>query len=133
VTLDPLLAAPTIIQLHALAAVSALALGAVQLASRKGGLRHRTVGWLWAALIATVAVSSIWISKEQMRFGPFSWIHGLSALVLVMLPFGLLQARHGRIRGHRWTMISLFTGALVIAGIFTLAPGRIMGRLVFGN
>jgi uncharacterized membrane protein len=29
-------------------------------------------------------------------------------------------------------MIGLFAGALVIAGIFTLMPGRIMYRVVFG-
>ena len=132
-TLAPLLAAPAIIQFHALAAVTALALGAVQLALPKGGPRHRVMGWLWAVLLASVALTSIWISGERMRFGPFSWIHLLSVLTLVMLPVGILHARRGRIGRHRWTMISLFAGALVIAGAFTLLPYRIMGRVVFGG
>jgi uncharacterized membrane protein len=29
-------------------------------------------------------------------------------------------------------MISIFSGALVIAGLFTLLPGRIMHAVVFG-
>jgi uncharacterized membrane protein len=29
-------------------------------------------------------------------------------------------------------MISVFSGALVIAGLFTLLPGRIMQAVVFG-
>ena len=29
-------------------------------------------------------------------------------------------------------MIGLFTGALVIAGVFTFLPGRIMHEVVFG-
>ena len=29
-------------------------------------------------------------------------------------------------------MISIFTSALVIAGVFTLVPGRIMHTVVFG-
>jgi uncharacterized membrane protein len=29
-------------------------------------------------------------------------------------------------------MILIFTGALVIAGLFTLVPGRIMHAVVFG-
>jgi uncharacterized membrane protein len=33
---------------------------------------------------------------------------------------------------HRRAMISLFLGALVIAGAFTLVPGRIMHQVVFG-
>lgn len=132
-TLAALTAAPAIIQWHAAAAVAALLLGVVQLVGRKGGRRHRALGYLWAALLGSVAASSIWISKERMQLGPFSWIHGLSLLVLVMLPLGLLSARRGRIARHRGIMIGLFTGALVIAGLFTLAPGRIMGRVVFGG
>jgi uncharacterized membrane protein len=30
-------------------------------------------------------------------------------------------------------MISIFAGALVVAGLFTLVPGRIMHRVVFGG
>ena len=30
-------------------------------------------------------------------------------------------------------MISIFIGALVIAGLFTLLPGRIMHAVVFGH
>lgn len=132
-TLAPLAGAAGLIQLHAAAAVAALALGIYQLRAPKGTRRHRVLGWIWAALLAFVAVSSIWISGERMRFGPFSWIHGLSLFTLAMLPVGLLAARRGRITRHRYTMIGLFVGALVIAGLFTLAPGRIIGRAVWGG
>jgi uncharacterized membrane protein len=30
-------------------------------------------------------------------------------------------------------MLGLFSGALIIAGIFTLLPGRIMYQVVFGG
>ena len=30
-------------------------------------------------------------------------------------------------------MIAIFTGALVVAGLFTLLPGRIMHAVVFGQ
>jgi len=33
---------------------------------------------------------------------------------------------------HRRVMIGIFSGALVIAGLFTLLPGRIMHAVVFG-
>jgi uncharacterized membrane protein len=36
------------------------------------------------------------------------------------------------IRAHRWTMISIFTGARVSAGLFTFVPGRIMHTVLFG-
>jgi uncharacterized membrane protein len=31
------------------------------------------------------------------------------------------------------TMIFIFCGALVVAGLFTLVPGRIMHTVVFGS
>lgn len=131
-TLAPLLSAPTIVQLHARAAVAALLLGAAQLQLPKSGARHRVMGWVWAVLMLTVAVTSFWISGEQFRFGPFSPIHLLSVTSLVALPVGLLYARRRRFRGHRSTMIGLYIGALVVAGLFTLLPSRILGRMVFG-
>ena len=50
-----------------------------------------------------------------------------------MLPLGVYYARSHRVRGHKLTMRGLFAGALVIAGIFTLVPGRIMHRVLFGG
>jgi len=51
-------AAPFWVQVHALAAIAALALGAAQLAAPKGTLSHRAVGWVWVTLMATTALSS---------------------------------------------------------------------------
>ncbi len=45
----------------------------------------------------------------------------------------VLAARRGNIRRHGSAMASLFVGALVVAGAFTLLPGRIMHRVVFGG
>ena len=50
-----------------------------------------------------------------------------------MLPLGVVHARRHRVREHRTSMIWLFVGALIIAGIFTLFPGRIMHQVVFGR
>jgi uncharacterized membrane protein len=130
-TLAPLLEAAPAIPMHAFAAMAAFALGLVQFAAPKGTLPHRTVGWIWVALMATVAVSSFWI--HQMRLlGPFGPIHLLSIFVLVMLPLAVWKAHHHQVGTHRRIMTSMFLGALVIAGLFTLMPGRIMHAVVFG-
>jgi len=52
--------------------------------------------------------------------------------VFVTLPLGLVHARRHNVRGHKMTMIAMYLGALVIAGIFTFAPGRILYRVLFG-
>ncbi|RYJ03827.1 MAG: hypothetical protein EON47_02635 [Acetobacteraceae bacterium] len=131
-TLAPLLAAPVLVQLHALAALGALGTGLWQLAGGKGTALHRRLGWVWAGLMAVVAVSSLGISSARSA-GAWSWVHGMALIVLLVLPLGVMHARRGRIRPHRISMLALFLGALVIAGGFTLMPGRIMGRVVFGS
>lgn len=77
-TLAPLLAAPSVIQVHAFAAMAAFPLGLLQFAAPKAAHRHD-------------------------------------------------------VAQHRRVMIGIFIGALVIAGAFTLLPGRIMSRVVFGG
>jgi uncharacterized membrane protein len=76
-SLAPLLDAAPAIPLHALAAMAAFALGIVQFAAPKGTLPHRTLGWIWVALMAVVALSSFWIHQIRL-FGPWGPIHLLS-------------------------------------------------------
>jgi uncharacterized membrane protein len=132
VSLAPLLSASLAIQLHAFAAMSAFVLGLVQFAAPKGTLPHRTLGGIWVALMFVVAISSFFIHELKV-WGAWSPIHLLSIFTLVMLPLGVWRAHHHQVQAHRWTMISIFIGALVIAGLFTLVPGRIMHAVVFGN
>jgi uncharacterized membrane protein len=131
-SLTPLLNASLAIQLHAFAAMGALVLGLVQFAAPKGTLPHRTLGFIWLALMLTVAISSFWIHSIRW-VGPFGPIHLLSVYVLFMVPLALYFARRHNIRGHAKTVIGMFVGGLVIAGLFTLLPGRIMHAVVFGN
>ena len=130
-TLAPLLNAALAIPLHAFAAMAAFVLGLVQFAAPKGTLPHRTIGWIWVLLMASVAISSFWIHTIRL-VGPFSPIHLLSIFTLIMVPLAVWRAHKHRVADHRRIMIMTFTGALVIAGLFTLLPGRIMNAVVFG-
>ena len=131
-SLAPLLDAAPAIPLHAFSAMAAFALGIVQFTAPKGTLPHRTLGWVWVLLMASVAASSFWI--HQLRLvGPWSPIHLLSIFTLTMLPLAVWRAHTHRVADHRRIMILLFTGALVVAGLFTLLPGRIMHTVVFGS
>jgi uncharacterized membrane protein len=127
----PLLDAAPAISLHAFAAMTAFVLGVVQLAAPKGTLPHRTLGWIWVILMLGVAASSFWIHQIRL-LGPWSPIHLLSIFTLLILPLGVWKAHHHQVRTHSLIMIFTFTGALVVAGLFTLAPGRIMHTVVFG-
>jgi uncharacterized membrane protein len=131
-SLAPLLDAAPPIPVQAFAAMAAFALGVVQLAAPKGTLPHRTLGWIWVGLMMTVAGSSFWVHQIRL-VGPWSPIHLLSILVLVTVPLAVWRAHHHRVTDHRRIMISVFSGALVIAGLFTLLPGRIMHAVMFGQ
>lgn len=131
-SLAPLLNASLPIQLHAFAAMGAFALGLVQFAAPKGTLPHRALGFIWLALMLIVAISSFWIHEIRL-LGPWSPIHLLSIWVLLMVPLAVFYAHRHNVRGHAKTVIGMFVGGLVIAGLFTFMPGRIMHAIAFGN
>ena len=123
-----LAAQPVVIQLHVVAALSALLIGTVLLLGVKGTTLHRTLGWTWVVAMATVAISSFFIRTS----GNFSWIHLLSGWTVIALPMAVFAARRHNIKAHRGGMTGLFVGGLLIAGLFTFAPGRLMWKIVFG-
>ena len=130
-TLTPLMTAAFPIPFHAVAAMAALGLGVVQMRMKKGTPLHRTLGRVWVALMAGVALSSFLIHEIQL-VGLFSPIHLLSIFTLVSLFVAIRQARQGRIAAHRRTMILMFWLALVLTGFFTFMPGRVMYQVVMG-
>jgi uncharacterized membrane protein len=130
-TLAPLLDASAAIQIHAFSAIAAFGLGLVQFAAPKGTLPHRTVGWTWVTLMAIVCISSFFIHELRI-WGEWSPIHLLSIWTLLVLPVAVLRAHRLEVPRHKKAMVSLFAGALVIAGLFTFWPGRIMHAVLFG-
>ena len=112
---------------HLCAALAALVLGVVMLVRRKGTASHKALGRIWVALMLTVAISSLWIP----RFLHLTWIHLFTLLTLLLLPIGIYRIRSGDVRGHARAMKGLFIGGLVVAGIFTLIPGRMLGNLLW--
>ena len=123
--------APMPIAPHALVAFAAVAVGAVQMFSRKGTRRHRWFGYVWCGMMFFVAISGFFIHSIKL-WGLFSPIHLLSALTIMALARAIWCARTGRIRQHQRIMTILFWLALVVTGVFTFFPGRIMFAVVSG-
>ena len=125
----PFLAAPLMVKVHAGAAVTAFLVGVILLTGVKGNLMHRALGYGWVVAMATTAISSF------MLFGPigsfFSLIHVLSAWTLIVLPMGIAAARRHNVRAHAQRMTGVFIGGMLIAGLFTFLPGRLMWSLFF--
>lgn len=130
-SLDPLLIAPPQIQIHATAALAAMGLGAVMLVMPKGTPLHKAIGRTYVVLMLVVATSALFINEVRM-VGPFSPIHLFAILTYVSLAMAIWHVRHGRVAQHLAWMITLYFGALVLTGAFTLLPGRRMHDVLFG-
>ena len=126
-----LLKAPWIIQLHTYCALLSILIGAAQFMRKKGGRSHRLLGRTWVGLMAIVALSSFAIFEIRL-LGPFSPIHLLSLLTLGTLVVAIQAARAGNIQRHKQALASLYGFGLVLAGAFTLVPGRILHQVLFG-
>jgi uncharacterized membrane protein len=138
VDLQPLLDAPIAVRLHVATVVPAFFLGAWQLlASRKGSVSHRLVGKIYLALMFGTAVVAFFIpSFSSFSLGGGSIRLGLIHLFIPLTIHGVWRTRKalrdGDIAAHRASMQGVYIGGLLIAGVLTFLPGRIMYRIFFG-
>jgi uncharacterized membrane protein len=130
-TLAPLFAASPVIQIHAVAASAAFVLGLIQFLAPKGTLPHRTLGWIWVGLMLIVSGTAFFIHSIRL-WGPFSPIHLLAIFTPVMLFVAVVRARRHQANAHKWSMVGIFIGALVVAGGFSFLPGRVMNAVATG-
>ena len=127
----PLLHAPLAIQIHLLTVVPTFAIGTWQIVfSVKGSRPHRALGFLYLALMTITAGAAFFI--RSIGKGHLSPIHLFIPLTLFGVISALWYARHGNISGHRWAMLGLYVGGLILAGALALLPGRLMHRVLFG-
>ena len=128
--LAPLIEAGPVVMTHVVTVLGALGIGVWLLLGVKGRLPHRVLGWAWVLLMVVTAFTTLFI--HTINPGGLSFIHIFSAAVLIQAPLGLYFARRHNVGAHSRTMIGLFFGAVVIAGLFTFLPGRIMYQVFFG-
>ena len=119
------------IPIHAIMAMIAIILGGIQLSMKKGGTIHKLLGRIWVGIMMFVAISSFFIHEIKL-WGAYSPIHLLSLWTIFILGVGIYYVRVGNIKRHKQTMITLYFFALIVAGFFTLYPGRIMHQILIG-
>ena len=129
VDLSPLLEIAPVLQAHIAGAVLSFAIGTILLLGVKGRTFHRVLGYTWIVTMAVTAISSLFLTG--LNGDRYSLIHLLSGWTIIVLPMGLAAARRRKIAQHRKTMTGLFMGGMLIAGLFTFLPGRLMWSLFF--
>lgn len=127
-----------IVAIHLTAALGAVATGPVALWARRSAVQrprlHRAFGYVWVTLMTIAAISALFIPAKVLPLvaglGP---IHLLSFTTLGALTASFWFLARGNIAGHRAVMQRLYIGACLVAGAFTLLPGRFLGNLVWGQ
>lgn len=128
--LDIFFGAPWVVIIHTLCALAAFVLGVLMFVRKKGTTSHKMIGRLFALLMASVALTAIFI--RQINNGAFSFIHIFVVVTFFALFETFYYIRKGNIRRHKRAVQGMFFGALLIPGIFSFMPGRLMWSVYFG-
>jgi uncharacterized membrane protein len=120
---------PLLVWAHLATILPALALTPVMLLRPRGDALHRLLGKVWVVAMFLTAVISFGVRLS--RHGGLSFIHLISAYVIVAAPLIWWTARNHEIARHRRAVRGMVTGALLIAGFFTLPFGRMLGSWLF--
>ena len=115
--------------IHLAAVVPAVAIGVVQLASKKGTRPHKVLGWIWVVSMLIATLSSFWIMELRKGAG-FSVIHLLSIWVLIAMSCAIWAIRRGKLRMHKRFMVGTTIG-VTAAGLGALMPGRFLSYFLF--
>jgi uncharacterized membrane protein len=127
-----------LIAVHMTAALGALVTGPVALWARRGARQrpklHRAFGYAWVTLMVVTAISAMFIRDTRLpNLAGFTPIHLLVPVTLAGLVGAFWYLARGDVAAHRKTMQRLYFGACVVAGGFTLLPGRYLGSLVWSQ
>jgi len=112
-----------------------LLIGGWLLIRPKGTPVHRLLGRIYVVLMIATALVTLAMPAEvgPRLLGHLGYVHLFSVLVLVSIPLAVRGARRGSIRTHRSHMLGVYFGGILVAGGFTLMPGRLLHGWLLGG
>jgi uncharacterized membrane protein len=124
----------TLRAIHLIAVIPCIFLGGYLIfLSTKGNHNHKFVGKIYMSLMAIQALISLFMKAHvgNQFLDHFGWIHIISIITLISIPQSLYLIRKNNIKGHQYSMVILYFSGLIIAGAFTLMPGRYLNEVLF--
>ena len=133
----------TIIYIHAFFALAAVPVGLYIFFKKKGTKQHRFIGRVYVSFLLIVSFTALFITSPMTDtvFNPrfYSWIHLLIPFTVGNLIYSIWSIRQfkktklGKHKNaHIYSMAGVYFGALLVAGAFTLMPGRMFHEIIFG-
>jgi uncharacterized membrane protein len=124
----------TLMFLHLYTVIPCVFIGGFLLVIKKGTGIHKRLGRLYMVLMLFTAIVTLFMPTYVggRVLNHFGWIHLFSFLTIWTVPSAYIAIKKGNIKAHKRKMILLYFGALIIAGAFTLMPGRYLHDVFFG-
>ena len=126
-----------IIYVHSVFALLAIPLGLYIIITKKGTKIHKILGRIWVTALLIVSLTAIFI--QTINPGQYSLIHLLIPYTIGSLIYSIWNIKRFKKTkierykfAHMRSMIGVYIGALLIAGVFTLMPGRFFNEIIFG-
>ncbi len=125
----------TLMFLHLYTVIPCVPIGGLLLIIKKGTLIHKRLGRIYMILMMFTAIVTLFMPAYVggRVLNHFGWIHLFSFLTFWTVPTAYLAIKKGNVKAHKRKMILLYFGALIIAGTFTLMPGRYLHEVFFGG
>jgi uncharacterized membrane protein len=124
------------IAIHLASVTAATLIGPFALWARLGKKQrpklHRALGYAWVTLMLATAISACFIRDFQLpNIAGYTPIHLLVPLTIGSIVQAFRYLAQGNIRGHQKTMQYTYISTCLVAGAFTLLPGRYLGNLLW--
>lgn len=121
--------------IHLATVVPCFFIGTFMLIMKKGTPLHKFLGRIYMVLMLFTACVTLFMPAQvgPQFLNHFGWIHSFSFLTIYTVPSSYLAIRKGNVKRHKWGMIQLYFGAILIAGGFTFVPGRYLHDFFFGG
>lgn len=131
-----------VIYIHAFFAIMAVPVGLYIFFKKKGTNQHKFIGRVWVSFLLIVSFTALFItsSMTDVVFNPrgYSWIHLLIPFTvgnLIYSIWNIRQFKKTKLEKHKIahvrSMMGVYCGALLVAGSFTLMPGRMFHAILF--
>ena len=124
------------IYIHAFFALIAVPVGLYILLTKKGTQKHKSTGRIWTLFLLIVSFTALFI--QAINPGKYSLIHLLIPWTIGSLIYSIWSIRKFQKtklqkykKAHMYSMIGVYVGALLVAGVFTLMPGRLFYEILF--
>ena len=101
--------------------------------NRKGTKLNKRLGSVYMGLMLLTNLVTLLISAQvgPSLFDHFGYVHLLSLLVLCSVPSAYFFIKVGDVEAHKWNMIGLYIGGLLVDDTFALMPGHLLNNQLF--